>query len=190
MYNWLCTAHTLADILGNVARIRATQLDSHAAVLVSRRPKHEPIKRTVRADDNVPAQVITRAAPQANQPGPVIISQPPVAVEPLHIHREDIMFTVPLKGLVPEYTSQRLEASTLSSHRLEAVNSQSPLTNVLEAPSPNNEQSLPEKSVGTLSEPSQMRKLQSSKVPSSRIGRLFHYGGQKDVHFLSHVLTF
>ena len=39
--------------------------------------------------------------------------------------------------------------------------------------------------------PSEVRQLTSSKIPSSRIGRLFHYGGRSLHQWLSyHVLTF
>jgi hypothetical protein len=39
-----------------------------------------------------------------------------------------------------------------------------------------------------LPEPESLRRLQSSKVPSSRIGRLFHYGGTKHNH-LTNAIT-
>jgi hypothetical protein len=35
--------------------------------------------------------------------------------------------------------------------------------------------------------PEQLRRLQSSKVPSSRIGRLFHYGGTNPNHQLTRI---
>lgn len=193
-YNWLCVVCSAADIISRAARIRATQLAPRSSPLTAKKRKESPEGRSQKSlhDTEADAPVITSnrldtekvhsahrttdlsvdrfAFPQELQvPPSVALSSTgsTEAVQNLTRHESGSSLEIPpdkwkssaLGGIHPD----EVFLSNLISGTQLTLTIQSPLAYNVDPPP----YSLPS------------RNLQSSKVPSSRIGRLFHYGGTK-----------
>ncbi|KAI0083612.1 ABC1-domain-containing protein [Irpex rosettiformis] len=193
-YNWLCAAHAFADILGNAARIRAAQLDARAAQVLPRRCEPKLKRRAAESrDDSLSRPTIIVTTPLSNlqaafnHAGPSVAQTPsdvtqsqnqPLITPKRDTHLDNPVFDHPPPAPAFEVSAVKSQ-SPLESHD----NVETPTKGVL--PSEISPGPLPGISETVISEPITVsspepvpsRKLQSSKVPSSRIGRLFHYGG-------------
>ncbi|OBZ74946.1 Protein ABC1, mitochondrial [Grifola frondosa] len=154
-YNWLCVAHSVLDILSNAAQIRAAQI-SRTGETVSvanstfryRKRDHALAPKT--RDEHV-------------SPG----NASNYSASPVLQHIEDVTVDISPPD-TPETLSGAPRAIPLAVDNAVAQLA-SEATSIADA-------SVTPGSV-MLSDPPRTRELQSSKVPSSRIGRLFHYGG-------------
>ena len=194
-YNWLCAAHGLADILGNAARIRAAQLDKRAVQALPRKSKSTPKRRAVDVQDEsiikpstVGSTLLTSAGAAMNHADSCLTG----CVSGTAQSQSQIWETKRHDNLREELTVEHLSSTPISkttavevrTHQIPARDSPAPTADILQPslitqePSPVVSGPIVVKSIPvTPSEPVSARKLQSSKVPSSRIGRLFHYGG-------------
>jgi aarF domain-containing kinase len=213
IYNWLCVAHSVLDVLSNAAAIRASQVYPRTASAAVRRDlergtarpvnlnelddeKFNPFvgKSSLNALDEMGDahigmyKVSTRFWYSSNPVGTSSMSErtvqwpsnaPPECARtppfPKNISRlrvQEFMFTEPR---IPETPPEPIFAKETSPGASLAVNSLTdhPST-TLEGP----QTSPPEAGVLRSMPPSEVRQLTSSKIPSSRIGRLFHYGGK------------
>lgn len=151
-FNWFCVAHSLIDVLSNAAAIRAGQVYPRNAVLVSkkrRQPDQDVDYRPeeVKTTTYEPTQSTSKEIPPIYASDSFYVAPKPKPPPPV---------TAPPVIVKPAPIPEPSRAETLPAAPLNA-----PADTVLESPPQIQE----------------IRKLTSSKVPSSRIGRFFHYGG-------------
>lgn len=195
-YNWLCTAHAFADILGNAARIRAAQLEARTAQVLPRKGKPLQKTRSTYSRDDVPIKLATRTAPvlpesepSSAQAGPSVARQaaevpqspspPPQPLSPSKVKQsEPPGFTKPLLLHVEAHPnkaqSQLVHVERDQPHSASVTQAVDIQLRPTVAPTGAEDHA---SATVIPAEPIHIRKLQSSKVPASRIGRLFHYGG-------------
>lgn len=195
-YNWLCAAHSFTDILTKAAQIRAVQLERKAAPLLN--SKRGNITRRRRLEDEVPSSAITSA--YVSQDVPTSLQPLPRNVGKLHEPNSQ-----PTESSVAS-VREPMQPSLVIPEPLDSPMVEHPVTAVLTTQASALAQQVSDNDetpsvgipniIGTFDEvytahtapispeavPSDVevlptRKLQSSKVPASRIGRLFHYGG-------------
>ncbi|KAF8889132.1 ABC1 family-domain-containing protein [Infundibulicybe gibba] len=152
-YNWLCVLLSTADILSHAARLRGCQsayaLTQHDRVNLetSYSPASTPAIKKVQLEETV--GFLPNDVPPARTHEP---SRQPNTPEPLVREVQPPISQVVIEGSVLNNTVGQPPVTRLH-----------PSTPVDASPTP---------------EPiTRSNNLQSSKVPSSRIGRLFHYGG-------------
>jgi hypothetical protein len=110
-----------------------------------------------------------------SKPPPELTRTPPSPENPSELRVEEPVITEPRK---PKPPPEQVLVEKSSPDVLSATNSP------VESPSDSLEEpqvSLPAMDVPRSIPPSEVRQLTSSKIPSSRIGRLFHYGGNPSV---------
>ncbi|KAF9449152.1 ABC1-domain-containing protein [Macrolepiota fuliginosa MF-IS2] len=171
-YNWLCVLHTTAEILSNIARHKAAQVAPGYVATTAKGTKRKRIEIAVQvssqgngrgAGDSV---VISPRTPAGQTEETTFTSNQATAIE-------TDPSSVPVKGpavLVPTPTSTVRTA--IEQNQLEPAPTVAPESELGTSTRISNEELQPPPPVGVPA-----RTLQSSKVPSSRIGRLFHYGG-------------
>ena len=194
-YNWLCAAHGLAEILGNAARIRAAQLDKKAVQVLPRKSKSTPKRRAVEVQDEsvikpstVGSTLPAGAGATMNHADSCLTGRISDTTQTQsriwEAKRHDNLrekLTVEQTSSTPISKTTAVETRT---NQVPARNSPAPTAEIsqpsliTQEPSPVVSGPIVAESIPvTQSELAPARKLQSSKVPSSRIGRLFHYGG-------------
>lgn len=202
-YNWFCAAHAVADILGNAARIRAAQLDARTTSILPRQPKPKPRRRAVEENEVLP--IVRTARPtatisepltsvRADQTGPSVPRQSSNAVEIL-AEQPTVLYAPPTESVVenikarpepvaPVQEPPKSPSVEAPSEPAPTYGGETPITGILEPRTitvevtpPPSEAHTAEPTLTNLPE-APSRKLQSSKVPASRIGRLLHYGGK------------
>ncbi|KAF8658435.1 hypothetical protein AX16_001986 [Volvariella volvacea WC 439] len=166
-YNWYCVLASAADILSNAARIRASQVAYKPAVSHLRKRRH--------TENNA-----TSPTPSPDAPPPSFKTRNEQSRE------EGLDKSAPLVTLVDEPV-QQLYAEPAPV--VPVKDPQGPIKTIEEQPQVViDERPLPshqnadasiqmEPELAPSVEANVPRNLQSSKVPSSRLGRLFHYGG-------------
>ncbi|KAI6030321.1 ABC1-domain-containing protein [Pisolithus marmoratus] len=166
-FGWLCVVHSIVDIA-----LRAAQIRSGHGLLKTPVPKSHLTKDALEGDRNNPEESlastllrvqekvvpITSALSANVQGGPVEIPQPSLKEGAVVTSRDE---------LEPEVVTHHENASSLSDTEanrnfVSHVQHSDYGTEPMETPS---------------IRPHGSPALQSSKVPSSRIGRVFHYGG-------------
>ncbi|GLB44245.1 putative ABC1-domain-containing protein [Lyophyllum shimeji] len=167
-YSWFCVLCSTANILRHAARHRASQLASQSAVCLEHRKETINPQQAKPARPSVPKRDADGPSPSFdilnNQAAaettkyrvPVVLDQP-LEVEP--VLKSVAITQVSTTEPTPEDVSVSSLAVSPKSLSAQATTEKEPTKNVSQ------EFVTP------------LRNLQSSKVPSSRIGRLFHYGG-------------
>ncbi|KAJ3559027.1 hypothetical protein NM688_g589 [Phlebia brevispora] len=210
-YNLLCVAHSLCQVLNNVAQIRAAQLARNAGAgashhvqkgsRVDKEHRAEQLKRTQPVREEEPEHATTRHGQQippsgtsstdemvgvgvgedqnSNSTTPSLdaaLHSSPDASSAVFLSSQDVrardMLSTSARQLQEE--APQGELSSIDSTVVTGI------PDVKSSPIDVNEKEATSHSIPTESQratPAPIRKLQSSKVPSSRIGRLFHYGG-------------
>ncbi|KAF8900498.1 ABC1 family-domain-containing protein [Gymnopilus junonius] len=176
-YNWFCVLHSTAEILSNAARYRATQLTSTSSSYAHPR-KRRRTEDFVEEQAQQEIQVSDATSIEHASPNTVVDKADIVLSE--SVVREAQRERVELEEARPAELTATFDASRPSgttSGTTVAV----PVAGTIAL------RSIKEEDVREEPEPSHIptqiypvpvsRDLQSSKVPSSRIGRLFHYGG-------------
>ncbi|KAG5644287.1 hypothetical protein DXG03_008773 [Asterophora parasitica] len=188
-YNWLCILCTTANILSHVARHRASQVAPQVVCLQHRRETGKPNSKP-RRPTGEPRHASSSQEYLEERAIPALALDPPVhrvsvsevnpgAKEPTDGHNDSTTSRIPSTEGV---ASAPLEGETLLPLEKFAVISEPPAEAVPK------ESELESKILSSLNASPKLetapqefivptRHLQSSKVPSSRIGRLFHYGG-------------
>lgn len=177
-YNWFCVLSSFADVLSHAAKIRASQVTPRTAVLHPRKRRRtedvafEPVEVSTNLNgagavspgpvvtpldtaglngvQRVPDQV---AEVSAQQTLPNLLDEPVANPEP-RVPDVPPVVAVEAPVIPPEVCLISFTHFLCSSPVLSKI----PMLREAEPPPPS-------------------RNLQSSKVPSSRIGRLIHYGG-------------
>ncbi|KXN85149.1 hypothetical protein AN958_11639 [Leucoagaricus sp. SymC.cos] len=186
VFNWLCVLHTTTEILSNVARHKAAQVAPECVAAVAQERKRRRVdipgpissQRTEHRVDSGSSQKTTTSfqgtATHIVQTLEHSTTQVTVDVEPKAPSSEvvDIPRHLSVKPTLPAENIQTI--SKTDTYRPSDV--------VVDPPIPELPLSIPPADVIStspppISTPIPTRTLQSSKVPSSRIGRLFHYGG-------------
>ncbi|KAJ3573488.1 hypothetical protein NP233_g2405 [Leucocoprinus birnbaumii] len=183
-YNWLCVLHTTTEILSNIARHKASQIAPGCIATGAELRKHRrvdlPTNTTTsgqRSGRESQAETVVQLEAE-----PVLVERPPYAdaaaattsdIPQIELESQaDAIPSPPLK------VEERPMFSTLDVPVEPSETPKPPLRtpeSELAAPTPVPDLIRPLPSAPPI--PLQTRTLQSSKVPSSRIGRLFHYGG-------------
>ncbi|KAG5650397.1 hypothetical protein H0H81_012387 [Sphagnurus paluster] len=171
-YSWLCVLCSAANILSHAARHKASQIAPQAAVCLQHR--NQALKR-----DQPPPRPTT----STSGPGPNYVSPSRRLAEERVLHEL-------AKPEVPIPPPTAPAASTVAVHATfdaDPLPTPSPQIKIIEdiTREPPNVSIEDQTSKEVLEKPIEAlepfitptRNLQSSKVPSSRIGRLFHYGG-------------
>lgn len=193
-YNLLCAAHAFADILGNAARIRAAQLEARTAQVLPRKGKSLQKTSSTNSRDDVPIKLATRTAPvlpesepSSAQAGPSVARQAaevPQSPPPQPLSPSKVKQAEPPEVNAPLLLDVEAHPSKAQSQLVHVERDQPPSASVTQAidiqlrpaVAPTGAEDYASATV-IPAEPIHIRKLQSSKVPASRIGRLFHYGG-------------
>ncbi|KAF8169115.1 ABC1 family-domain-containing protein [Mycena galopus ATCC 62051] len=195
VFNWLCVASSACDILVHVARIRASQIalqNTRASGIKRTTARQSPpaqdaseglksakwaLENSVDAvQDSSVASALSGAKPAVldtkieSKNAPVI--QNPRVIDGGLARNPAISFVAPAVSPVP--ASDTLEATLQTRHDPIEGDSKPLLNEEVPEEPPLELERLPELSDDS---PVSTRQLQSSKVPSSRLGRLFHYGG-------------
>lgn len=174
-YNWLCVVCSATDIISRAARIRATQLAPRSSPLTAKKRKESPEGRSQKSlhDTEADAPVITsnrldtekvHSAHRTTDLNVDRFAFPQELQVPPSVALSSTGSTEAVQNLTRHESGSSLEIPTdkWKSSALGGIHpDESPLAYNVDSPL----YSLPS------------RNLQSSKVPSSRIGRLFHYGG-------------
>ncbi|KAI0075169.1 ABC1-domain-containing protein [Panus rudis PR-1116 ss-1] len=238
-FNWFCVAHSIVDILSHAGQIKAGQVASRTAPLVSRAQQHPRKRRRVEEEsvgEKLPQQlpdsgkyavegevfVVRQHAPllvRHAHPSSVstvdrdvteinkVLSESQTAHDTARPSVPDVshissdhptpsptvtVFTKPHVGsekvpVEPDRTppTETHAEPTTFDDKVDlgfALTSDGPLQSTpasdLQSPDVSAVTGMPELAVEpAFIEATPIRKLQSSKVPSSRLGRLFHYGG-------------
>ncbi|KAI5983910.1 ABC1-domain-containing protein [Pisolithus albus] len=165
VFGWLCVAHSVVDIA-----LRAAQIRSGQRLLKTTVPKsHEGASN--RQQESLPSSLmrVQETVVPITLPGealPANVQEGPVEEIPLPSLKEGPVVT-PSNELKPAAVAQRENARALA-------DAEADRDFVPHVRHPDHE---PEPMDSASSQPHVSPILQSSKVPSSRIGRIFHYGG-------------
>jgi len=170
-YNWLCVLCSAANILSHAARHRASQLAPKSAAILPY-PNTQP-----KSSDKIPKKA------RASVQDPVIFKNTPTTVNRVTLQHENITEDrhanfQPERGLesvsaslsTPEPVVEEQDNATALFAQGEVSIYHQELNDTLTG------RYQPHQLKAQAYTPA-LRNLQSSKVPSSRIGRLFHYGG-------------
>ncbi|KAJ7634452.1 ABC1-domain-containing protein [Roridomyces roridus] len=155
VFNWLCVASSACDVLVRVARVRANQIASEAglkcATNTSLPPKQGRVtERPTRAnfhDASVVQDVVNAESLGSKTSADLLKEESPAEPIAVHFHLSFNAQELDAPSLAPEVSTE-MEPQHLGSSTQHVDEVQTPT-----------------------------HRLQSSKVPSSRLGRLFHYGG-------------
>ncbi|KAI0717669.1 ABC1 family-domain-containing protein [Cerioporus squamosus] len=193
-YNWLCVAHSLYDILAHAAQIRAAQLARAGRAV---RPAADQLSRKRKRDEvsASDAQLSATATPRdelrptSAEPPVAAVSKgtSPDVLEPSRataFQASTVTQDVPAPSPAPpSYVPADAPSVTAQVESVPppAAFTQDPQRTLEpEAPPVGNVSAstgIPDPGESIVVDVPRTRNLQSSKVPSSRIGRLFHYGG-------------
>ncbi|CCM05951.1 uncharacterized protein FIBRA_08190 [Fibroporia radiculosa] len=191
-FNWFCVAHSVVDILSNAAHIRASQLVATAGRPI---PGKEAISREWRGQRIATEQPETSTASLSQRTEHAVQfteAKVPSTADSSHLIRDKISFDLPetsdlglrdpvlRAGVDPSFpiTLQTLEPSLGPQHSTGFSDvSSSPTNAPFESTNASPPKNMPMSDANASAIPLPTRHLQSSKVPASRIGRLFHYGG-------------
>ncbi|KAJ7468745.1 ABC1-domain-containing protein [Mycena latifolia] len=215
VFNWLCVASSACDILVRVARVRASQIASEAALINNTRcatknryqaaPEASGTRGALEwhpgtpgTDPSADEARVTSSSAGAELPALETEKSLRTDARPsaIHYHRgmdEISRRSVPLSVVQPDSSAVFPEATPVAiQDQLPSEIQDEPLASTVPPVVPS-ETILDDKPTSPevlelerVSLPSEQptedilvstRKLQSSKVPSSRLGRLFHYGG-------------
>ncbi|RDB23565.1 Atypical kinase COQ8, mitochondrial [Hypsizygus marmoreus] len=167
VYSWFCVLCSTANILSHAARYRASQVAPQATTALRKGNHRAELKASSLKTPPFDASSVPSSASVISQglvPN-IPISDTVAHTEPIVTDRppqENIVDPIPiLEAVLPEETA--IEHAPSSPEVLQSS----------EWLDLDNEQ----KDIQTQEFVTPARNLQSSKVPSSRIGRLFHYGG-------------
>ncbi|KAI6118022.1 ABC1-domain-containing protein [Pisolithus sp. B1] len=170
VFGWLCVAHSVVDIALRAAQIRSGQgllkttvpkpyVTQDVSERTSNRPPESPPSSLLRVQETVVPITFPGATLSSNvQEGPVVIPQPSL---------KDGAVVTPRNEFEPAAVTQRENARALE-------NAEADRDFVPHVQHPDYEA---EPMGSAFTQPHVSPVLQSSKVPSSRIGRIFHYGG-------------
>ncbi|KAI0041678.1 ABC1-domain-containing protein [Auriscalpium vulgare] len=184
LYNWLTVAHSALEVLEHAALHRSAQLPRPGFVGLGQKQR-----RT--AEDEPTPSAAAGASPEPAQKSPPVI--PPDSLSRTKTIRMEQVSDMPvvLRDQVPislTHDSKPSASLPQSPHTLVAELASADARKLVAASDPvlalpfatstsslvQSDEIIPDILV---SPPTTSRHLQSSKVPSSRIGRLFHYGG-------------
>ncbi|KAK7050998.1 hypothetical protein VNI00_005110 [Paramarasmius palmivorus] len=172
-YNWFCVISSVAEIITHAARYRATQANSLGA--------HTGLRGTRRIPTGIrPRQTVAREDTErdAKETGHTTASTPVFNVNE-GPSLSDV--TPPAPFIETERPVEHSKSAFEIQHITETGSTDStplPVQQVLESQGNDVVKLAVTETVLAPQEPiHHTRNLQSSKVPSSRIGRLFHYGG-------------
>ncbi|KAJ7067178.1 ABC1-domain-containing protein [Mycena amicta] len=204
VFNWVCVASSVADILVRAARIRAAQLTKDASLVhtatslnnsslkpsvSSGRPHADGIKletwsgaaldaRDASSEDNAGTKIAendflgsAKDIPAVRESRDASSDRSEQATEPFSL--EESSLTAAARDDLAVHVEPEVAASH-SHEEIEAVHVDEITANGEPESSPIASSAQPLRDADL---PVITRQLQSSKVPSSRIGRLFHYGG-------------
>jgi len=186
-YNWLCVAHSVVDILSHAARIRVEQVSAITRTSSTRR---DTVYRQCKVQ---PSRTIQPEAVPVDQPNPSTNLKSEGPVYP-SITRRPLKAQNGAEQPSPQSENILADALILEPRNVSPASQATILTPeapAIDLPATGDTSSSASESAvtdaaapGTLESATDVvppisinRKLQSSKVPSSRVGRLFHYGG-------------
>ncbi|TFK83858.1 ABC1-domain-containing protein [Polyporus arcularius HHB13444] len=165
-YNWLCVAHSLCDILGHAAHIRAAQLARTG------RAGPEQLSRKRKRDEPPAEQPVAKPSAVSKAASPDVVRPPevtPVVLPPSPAPAPSVPAdATPAASVVVDIRPPALPAQAFQ---------KKPEPEVPSVGDVSASTSIPDPGESIILDSPRARNLQSSKVPSSRIGRLFHYGG-------------
>lgn len=193
-FGWLCVAHSVADIVFRAAQIRSAQALPKSAVRVSsdvaREDKGLTRPHNVGKPDTSVPPFNSHVTEKAHVPLRILVSQGSAVHEKPDLPENPKIIPVydnntPLLNVVNVTDSDvsifvLLLDFTLPCHARTAVSTTHITLSSIDQPteaSPTSPTAGPQ-----TADPVTVRHLQSSKVPASRIGRLFHYGGAFKLH--------
>ncbi|KAF7760373.1 hypothetical protein Agabi119p4_11049 [Agaricus bisporus var. burnettii] len=153
-YNWLCVLHTTAEILSNIARHRAVPVNRIKPSRVERVGRREP-------DNQLEHASYTGTCNVARDPP----SEPRIETVPSTVLTGEEPASSILQHNPVKPTNVSPESEPVVSYELQSAAPSDDIGQPIPSPNPSTPIVIPP------------RTLQSSRVPSSRIGRLFHYGG-------------
>lgn len=214
-YNFLCVAHSVFRVLNNVAEIRASQLAGNASprrsqlvktrrtepakgrgdveqlsrmVINSRQAAEElSVQREEDASVASRAELVQPAQDSKLRQEAPLPSEHPIADVQSAIPEDALpVASVPAAYAVQDELPPDIISSSPQNRTQPAAVIGIPGRSPAPQPQPASHEE-PADSEPAFPIPIPNRKLQSSKVPSSRIGRLFHYGGMKQLFV--HVFT-
>jgi aarF domain-containing kinase len=184
VYNWLAVTHSALVILNHALQYRTAQITRVGSIRVSQRQE-----RGARGGVYEKTQEVKDVEEIVPSTGDEPLSSEPTYVQPsslLHANeawlRQLEIAATPRESLSEIVPEQHLRGyTTVASMLLEPSSSSTTVPGIAETRPPAAEPPVPAADVNLSSSDAprleSSRHLQSSKVPSSRIGRLFHYGG-------------
>ncbi|TFK37522.1 ABC1 family-domain-containing protein [Crucibulum laeve] len=188
-YNWFCTLHSISDILGHAVRYRAAQLNPRATFQATPRKRRRTEDLVddalgVRTYEDIKVESVESVREATTvEVVPLKKAEPHHAPENASDISREATATLPVSGLsLPDvHEPQEIPRQLFPDH---AFVSEKPVKSTPAMETLAEETIVLETDVRIhpADEPVHViknasRNLQSSKVPSSRIGRLFHYGG-------------
>ncbi|THV05083.1 ABC1-domain-containing protein [Dendrothele bispora CBS 962.96] len=183
-YNWFCVLSSTVDILSHAAKYRATQLsiNSHSSVTLGKRPR-DPIPQSSSLDTQVEPKNVTPSEVIKDSATPSWRKEFVTPSETV----KDAETPPPGKEFETQSTNESASKKTTELEASGQSSSQIAPNKISVSDPPASSQSVPNELYTPLAQTvvpevipeavTHTRNLQSSKVPSSRIGRLFHYGG-------------
>lgn len=185
VYNWLAVTHSALVILNHALQYRTAQITRVGSIRVSRRQQRGArggvYEKTQEEVEDV-EEIVPSTGDEPLSPGPNHVQPSSL----LHANeswlRQLEIAATPRESLSEIVPEQQLRGdTTVSSMLLEPSSSSTTVPGIAETRPPAAEPPMPAADVNLSSSDAprleSSRHLQSSKVPSSRIGRLFHYGG-------------
>jgi aarF domain-containing kinase len=181
VYNWLCVLHTTTEILSNIARYKAAQVTpGYVAIQGPKRRRVEPVPPLGGKAEDMKCTVDLPRVIRVERIEENVQTLVPSCAPPVGLGEEATKIPRPsspdVEELIPIFKAIPSEPTPESSVIQQAM--------IATASSPLAEPPFTELAAETIASPPPAvpispytRNLQSSKVPSSRIGRLFHYGG-------------
>ncbi|KAF5376145.1 hypothetical protein D9615_007657 [Tricholomella constricta] len=166
-YNWFCVLCTTANILSHAARHRASQIAPQTAVCLQHRRETvepKPFKPPrAKAPTIDPSHTTSSRQFIKERVAPTPVKSDSPAQYPVIPNRSaELDFTANAEPIIGTLSNEP-ESDISLSPSLDVSSEGTPATELSKKP--------PQEFIAPT------RNLQSSKVPSSRIGRLFHYGG-------------
>ena len=207
VYNWFCVAHSILDVLSSAAAIRASQVyprTASAAVQRNLRPKTAQPVNPNDAKGRDLGSLIKKSSSNALSSTvdahtgafrvylltfltcPIAtVGEPPSLEHPVQRlsnppPKSTYSPTSPDNSPRLRVNEQIVQPAAFESAFLETTPSDIPSTadSILGDPKGELQFSPPMMDAFRPQSPSEVRKLTPSKIPSSKIGRLFHYGGR------------
>lgn len=193
-YGFLCVANSVFRVLSNVAEIRAAQLARNTGAQEAIRTRFEKqtvVNRAEEEEDLASEALILKKRPvvvrkpgqeTTHRPGGNAVDVQTQEAAHVEVYTQDIRIPAPTLAAAPvptppelplEVNLERQDVGRIDATTVTGIPSVEKITST---PAPDFPPTMP--SHEPLPRfPQVQRKLQSSKVPSSRVGRLFHYGG-------------